>query len=126
MRSVLELLEEAPADERLAGLAYLAGRGVVLDEDELRGSARRSLQLLAAGGDPRRPLEPDGRAVTALAADLDDPAARDALARGLEALLAQADGLPEVEGCLRQLVADPALAWRGYACAVLAEALGGD
>ena len=47
MRELLGRLEGAPADELLTAIAYLAGQGVVLDEDELRGAARRSLQLLA-------------------------------------------------------------------------------
>jgi len=123
MRSVLELLEAAQSDELLAGLAYLAGRGVVLDEDELRGAARRSLQLLAAGGDPRRELELRGRAVTAFAADLDGPAARAALAGGLAAARDGAEGLPAVDQAARALLADPDLAWQAFACAMLAEQL---
>ena len=123
MRSVLELLEAAQSDELLAGLAYLAGRGVVLDEDELRGAARRSLQLLAAGGDPRRELELRGRAVTAFAADLDGPAARAALAGGLAAARDGAEGLPAVDQAARALLADPDLAWQAFACAILAEQL---
>lgn len=123
MRALLEHLEGAPEDELLTAVAFLAGQDVALDEDELRGAVRRSLQLLATGGDPRRPLELGGRAVTALAADLDDPAARDALARGLEALLAQAEGLPAVGEAARALLADPHLAWQAFTCAVLAEQL---
>ncbi len=123
MRELLERLEGAPADELLTGLAYLAGQTVILDEDELRGATRRSLQLLAAGGDPLRKLELDGRAVTALAADLDRPDARAALAAGLAAVRNGAEGLPAVGEAAQALFADPDLAWRAFACAVLAEQL---
>jgi hypothetical protein len=106
---LLERLEGAPAAELLTGLAYVAGQGVALDEDELRGAVRRSLQLLAAGGDPRRELELGGRAVTALAADLDGPAARAALAGGLAAVRDEAQGLAAVAEAVRALLADPDL-----------------
>jgi len=120
---LLERLEGAPAAELLTGLAYVAGQGVALDEDELRGAVRRSLQLLAAGGDPRRELELGGRAVTALAADLDGPAARAALAGGLAAVRDEAQGLAAVAEAVRALLADPDLAWQAFACALLAEQL---
>lgn len=123
MRELLERLEGMPADELLTAIAYLAGQDVVLDEDELRGAARRSLQLLAAGGDPRRELELHGRAVTALAADLDGPAARAALATGLTAVRDGAEGLPAAGEAARALLADPELAWQAFACALLAEQL---
>lgn len=123
MRALLESLEGAPADELLTALAYLAGQGVVLDDDELRGATRRSLQLLAAGGDPRRELELHGRAVTALAADLDGPAVRAALAAGLAAVRDEAEGLAAVCEAARALLADPDLAWQAFACATLAEQL---
>jgi len=35
MRELLESLEGAPADELLIGLAYVAGRGAVLDDPDL-------------------------------------------------------------------------------------------
>ncbi len=123
MRELLERLEGAPAEELLTAIAYLAGQGVVLDEDELRGAARRSLQLLAAGGDPRRELELHGRAVTSLAADLDGPRARTALAAGLAAVRDGAEGLPAVGEAARALLANPDLAWQAFACAMLAEQL---
>ena len=66
-------------------LCFLAGRDVELEETELHAAIRRAELLLAAGGDPRRPLELYGRAVTALAADLDDPVSREQLAVGLDA-----------------------------------------
>jgi hypothetical protein len=92
----------------------------------VHGAVRRAMLLLAAGGDPQRPLELDGRAVTALAAELDDPERRVALSRRLEALLAEASGLPRTEAALATLVADPDLAWRAYAAGLLGEELAGD
>ena len=97
--------------DELIPLAWLAGRAVEVDEDERRGAVRRSLLLLAAGGDPTRELDLDGRAVTALADELDAPERRAALDDGL-----------------RELGADvPSdLAWRAFAASLLAEELGGD
>ncbi len=100
--------------ETLVTLAWVAGREVPVDEDELRGALRRSMLLLASGGDPHRELDLDDRAVTALAEELDTPERREALAAGLRALEA-----PEAE----LLLAEPELAWRAYACGLLAEEL---
>jgi hypothetical protein len=97
-------------------VAWLAGRGVELDPDELRGALRRALLLLAAGGDPRREPEPDGRAATALAAELDRPERRAQLEKALAALRDSAESL----------LADPDLAWRTLACSLLAEDLAGE
>ena len=122
MRELLANLERSDADLP-ASLAYLAGRAVELDADEARAALRRAELLLAAGGDPRRELEPDGRAVTALAAELDGDAARAQLRTALEQLAAEADGLPRVAAAVGELLADDDLAWRSFACARLAEAL---
>jgi hypothetical protein len=105
--------------EELVTLAWLAGREVTLDEDELRGAVRRSMLLLASGGDPQRGLDLDGRAVTALADELDSPERREALLTGLRSLEGEA---PDAE----LLLAEPELAWRAYACGLLAEELAGD
>jgi hypothetical protein len=122
----------AGLESRLAGgdplvievsLVLLAGREVELDPDELRGARRRAVQLLATAGDPRREPDPDGRAVTALAADLDAPEHRVALAEGLESLAVSAAGLHEVSARLEGLAADEELAWRWFACTLLAEEL---
>jgi hypothetical protein len=127
----LTRLERTLADERtddalavtLVVLASVAGRDVELDEDEARAAARRATLLLSAGGDPARGLDLDGRAVRALAEDLDDPAARQALGRGLEDVRAQAAGLPHVSEALHALLAAPDIAWRAFACARLADEL---
>lgn len=98
--------------EELVPLAWLAGRELGLDEDELRGPIRRSMLLLAAGGDPTRDdaLAFDSRAVTALAAELytEERAAR--LTAELRVLGADVD---------------PQLAWTAFACSLLAEELAG-
>ncbi len=124
VRELLSNLERSDADLP-ASLAYLAGQAVELDADEARAALRRAELLLAAGGDPRRELEPDGRAVTALAADLDGDAARAQLRTALERLAPEADGLPRVAAAVGELLADEDLAWRSFACARLAEALAG-
>jgi hypothetical protein len=123
MREALEVLEQGPGDTVLLGLAWLAGQEVELDQDELRGTLRRAELLLAAGGDPRRELELDGRAVTAVAEDLDRPAARDQLEDALARLTAGSEGLAAVSDGLARLRAQPDLAWQCYACALLAEAI---
>ncbi len=104
-------------------LAWIAGAELAIGEEELRGAVRRAMLLLAAGGDPHRGLELDGRAVTALAAELDQPGRREALAGSLEALRAEASGLPATEAALDVLLADPKLAWRAYAAGILGEEL---
>ena len=126
MRELLELLEAGPSNSLLLGLAWLAGQGIELDEEEVRATVRRAELLLAAGGDPRRELELDGRAVASVAADLDDPAAREQLEDALNALATEAEGLASVASALAQLRAQPDLAWQCYAGALLAEAIGGD
>jgi hypothetical protein len=126
MRELLELLEAGPSNSLLLGLAWLAGQGIELDEEEVRATVRRAELLLAAGGDPRRELELDGRAVTAVAADLDDPHARDQLEDSLNALATEAEGLASVASALAQLRAQPDLAWQCYAGALLAEAIDSD
>jgi hypothetical protein len=126
MRRALEVLEAGPSNSLLLSLAWLAGQEVELNEDDLRGALRRAQLLLAAGGDPRRELELDGRAVSAVADDLDDPSARDQLEDGLARLTAASEGMAAVSDGLARLRAQPDLAWRSYAYALLAEAMAGD
>ena len=70
---------------------------------------RRALFVFAAGGDLHREPTPDDPAVLELAGDLDSPERRNAL-------LAASDIL--------EALGDPGLAWRAYACGLLADALG--
>jgi hypothetical protein len=126
VRDGIRATEQAEPHEQWALLCFLAGRGVTIDEHEVHAALRRSELLLAAGGDPRRPLELYGRAVTALARDLDDPAPRAQLAAGLAALTPEVEGLRGAAEALRLLGRDGELAWQCYAMALLAEALAGE
>ena len=126
MRELLERLEELPRNSLLLSLAWLAGQEVSLDGDDVKAAVRRAELLLAAGGDPRRELELDGRAVSAVAADLDGPEARDQLEDALARLAAASEGLAAVSDGLARLRAQPDLAWRSYAGALLAEAIGSE
>ena len=53
------------ADQQIVVLCHLVSDAVPIDAEELNGALRRAELLLATGGDPRRPLELDGRAVGA-------------------------------------------------------------
>jgi hypothetical protein len=89
--------------------AYIAGQAVPLEDGELNAALRRALFVFAAGGDLHRDPTLDDPAVTELAADLDSPDRREALLAGSDLLRA---------------LGDPDLAWRAYACGLLADALG--
>jgi hypothetical protein len=125
LRTVLELVERRlEAGERgEVLLAFVAGREVELPEDELRSARRRAMLVLAAGGDPHRELETDSRAVLVLARDLDSPERRQALREGLVGLRAEARELERVSRVLDELEADAGVAWRAFACSLLAEEL---
>lgn len=107
-------------------LVYLVREDVLLDEDELHGALRRAVLLLATGGDPRRGLELDGRAVTALADDLDAPAHRAELVVALADVAELLVGLPCLLARIAALCADPDRAWRTLALALLADELDDD
>lgn len=109
----------------LVVLASVAGQEVQIDEDEEHGASRRALLLLTAGGDPDRGLDLNGRAVTALADEVRTVDRQLALERGLDELKAEAKGLAHVSEALTALRATPDVAWRAYACSLLAEELGG-
>ena len=119
-------IENAAPAEQWALLCYVAGQSVMLNADGLQASLRRAELLLAAGGDPRRPLDLSGRAVTALAQDIDTPGGRAALLAGLAALEPDAEDLPRTSEALTLLGGDPDVAWQCFAMALLAEALAGD
>jgi hypothetical protein len=120
------VLAEGTSADAIATLAWLAGRDVCLDEELLHAARRRAMLLLAAGGDPLGGLALDGRAVSALAAELDLPERRAELAAGIARLREQATGLPLVADVLGLLRGDPDLAWRAFVCGLLAEELGED
>ena len=104
-------------------LAAVAGRGIELDQETVSGAARRSLLILAAGGDPHRGLDLNGRAVESLADELDSPKHRAALVEGIVRLRADAGGLPHVSEAIHGMLDAPEIAWRAYACSLLAEEL---
>jgi hypothetical protein len=106
-------------------LASIAGADVQIDEAEVHSAARRAVFLLAAGGDPERGLDLDGRAVTALAEELRTVDRQLALERGLVELRLQAQGLPHASEAVHGLIHAPEVAWRAYAAGLLAEELGG-
>jgi hypothetical protein len=113
-------------DDALAPLCYIAATDVRLDPDRVRASVRRAMFVLASGGDPHRDLDPHGKAVLTLAADLDEPERRAELDEALEALSREAAGLPKVGQALAGLRAGPDDAWRWLAAALLADELSGD
>jgi hypothetical protein len=123
LREVLRSVERAEAEEQWALACFVAGRDVELDPVLVNAAVRRAELLLATGGDPHRALELYGRAVTAVAQDLDAPAARAQLRAGLEALQAETSGLRGVGEALRLLLADPDLAWQCFALSLLAAEL---
>lgn len=107
----------------IVSLAYVAGTEIEIPEDERRGATRRALLLLAAGGDPSRGLDLEGRAVLAVATDLDTPERREALMVGLARLVGPASSLPHVREAVRGLREEPEVAWRAYAASVLGDDL---
>ena len=118
------MLDEAGTETDIRpALALLAAPDSLVEPDELNPALRRAMLLLAAGGDPHRELELDGRAVSALAAELDRPERRTEVSRGLEVLRGEAAGLANVSQALAELLLDAGLAWRAYACALLADEL---
>lgn len=94
---------------------------VPIDEGELKAARRRAMLVLAAGGDPHRDLDVDSVAVDRLAAELDSPERRRALADGFGGL--ESKGLPSVSAAVEALQSEPELAWRIFAVAVIADEL---
>lgn len=107
-------------------LVYLAREDVLIDEDELHGALRRSVLLRATGGDPRRELDIDERSVTALAADLDEPARRAELAAALGDVADLVAELPQLAARTAALQADLERAWKLLALALIADHLDAD
>jgi len=120
---ILGRLETGELGDPLPVVAYLAGRDVPLEPGELNEARRRAMLLLASGGDPRRELGVDDRAVKSLAVDLHTDARRAALGRGLDEIAPLARDLPRVREAVNFLAADVELAWRLFALGLLAEEL---
>jgi hypothetical protein len=126
-RRILEELEprlrEWGDGQACAMLALVARDGVSLPDEEVGAAVRRALLVLAAGGDPHRELELDGKGVTGVADDLDSPGRRAELDAALRALRGEADGLPRAAFLLEAMLEDDELAWRSLAVALLADEL---
>ena len=106
------------SDVDLVVLAFVAGQAVPLEDRDRQAAVRRALFVFAAGGILQREPTLDDPAVLELARDLDTPERR----RALESAIATLEGDPEMLRRLR----DPDVAWRAYACGLLADALGED
>jgi hypothetical protein len=123
-RSLAESEDPSELATALVVLASAAGQRVVVDEDEVHGASRRALFLLTAGGDPERGLDLNGRAVSAVAEELRTVDRQLALENGISELRAQAKGLPHVSEAVHALADAPDVAWRAFACSLLAAELG--
>ncbi len=122
--ALLERVEAGELGDALPVLAYLAGQQVGLPEQELNAARRRSLLVLAAGGDPHRELEVDDPAVKALAAELFTDERRARLAAAIDELAVLARELPKTREAALFLAADVDFAWRLLALTLVAEELG--
>jgi len=121
-REQLEQLESSDLDLGVA-LAWLVREQVGIEEPDLNAARRRAMFVLASGGDPHRDLDLDSVAAERLAAELDSPERRIALATALAGLADEAKGLAVVSETLAELCAEPELAWRSLALALLADEL---
>jgi hypothetical protein len=121
-RPRLEELERSHLDLRIA-LAWLVRDEIGIGEGDLNAARRRAMFVLAAGGDPHREIDYDSVAAERLANELDTPERRAALAGALDGLAEEAEGLPAVAAAVDALRADPDLAWRSLALALLADEL---
>jgi hypothetical protein len=106
------------SDVDLVVLAFVAGQEVPLEDRDRQAALRRALFVFAAGGDLHREPTLEDPAVIELARDLDTPERRQALASAV--------GTLEAEPELLEQLGDSDVAWRAYACALLADALGED
>jgi hypothetical protein len=126
-RQILEHLEpslrEASPDAAAATIALVAAEHVGFDAEALGAAVRRALLVLASGGDLRRELSLDDRAVTGLASDLEDPARRAELEAALHDLRAHTDDLPAAGSAVQALLDDSDRAWKALAAALLADEL---
>jgi hypothetical protein len=120
---LLARLDAGELGDPLPVLAYVAGQAVELDDEELNGARRRALLLVAAGGDLRRELDVDDRAVKALATDLYTDERREQLGRSIDALVLRVRELNTAREAALFLAADVDLAWRLYSLGLLVEEL---
>ncbi len=128
VRAALELVEASGPSEvdAAAAAAFAASLSLPLDDAALAGPLRRAMLLLAAGGDPHRALEVEGRAVRALAYELEALVGDEELAAAFGFVHARARGLPGIEAAAAGLAADPGRARGAVALALLGAELAGD
>ncbi len=124
-REQLEQLEGSDLDLGVA-LAWLVREQIGIDASDLNAARRRAMFVLAAGGDPNREIDLDSVAAERLATELDTPERRAALATALASLADESTGLAVVSEVLAELRAEPELAWRSLALALLADELADD
>jgi hypothetical protein len=104
-------------------VAWVAGRRVAIPQDELNEALRRALVVRAVGGDPNRDLELNEDAVVRLSEELDSHPRREELLTAIAALGEQGEERPGLRDAIVALLATPDVAWRAYACGLLADAL---
>jgi hypothetical protein len=112
----LPTTSDRDGDADLIVHAYIAGQQVPITEEELNAAIRRALLVFAAGGGLQREPTLHDPAVLELARDL----ASDERRAALEAAVEQLDA----DAATRARLRDPELAWRAYACGLLADAIG--
>jgi hypothetical protein len=122
---LLSRVDAGDLGDPLPVLAYIAGQAVEIEDEDLNGSRRRALLLVAAGGDPHRDLDVDDRAVKALAADLYTDERREQLGRSIDALVLRVRERPVAREAALFLAGDVDLAWRLFSLSLLAEELAG-
>lgn len=123
---LLARAEEGDQAEAVIAIALAGGQEIEIDEDELNGAVKRSLFVLAAGGDPSRGVDLQGRAVETIAEDLDSPFRRKILMGGLQDLRARAGQRAGVGAVVSELESDDELAWRAFAAARMVQLLAQD
>lgn len=119
----MDLLEALGDVERWVSVAWVAGRALAIPDDELNEALRRALVVRAVGGDPQRELELEEEAVMRLADELDTDQRKHELQLALETLGRQVTDRPELREAIVVLIAEPDVAWRAYACSLIAEAI---
>jgi hypothetical protein len=121
LRAALEHVEASGTAEAdaAAAVAFAASISLGVEADVVAGPIRRALLLLAAGGDPHRALDADGRAVRSLADELEGLVSDDEVAAAFDAVRTRAHGLPTIEATAAALAADPAAGRRALALALL-------
>ena len=127
-RAALEEIDRTcgDSDGALLPVAWLVTRLLRVDAHELNAALRRALLVQAAGGDLRREIALDDRAVRMVAGELREAGAEPQLREALAGLARESTGLPRAAAAVGHLEADDALARTYVAAALLADELTGD